>query len=119
MPFGTKNMDTQQAQQKVRQDIISLFEIDKMPEDKQEEMINRIGQLIFQSVLMRVLPTLNETDLKEYENMLDSGNVDPAKLFEFFMEKEPDFFDIIREESEKFREDAAEVIGGVEAKKEE
>ena len=63
----------------VQKNIIELFEINKLPEEKQEEAITRIGNIIFQSVLIKVLPTLNEKDLVEYEKMMDLYSTDKMK----------------------------------------
>ncbi|MES2023442.1 MAG: DUF5663 domain-containing protein [Patescibacteria group bacterium] len=101
-----------QNMQSVRQNIIKLFDIDKLPEDKQEEMISEIGSLIFQSVLIRVLPLLEEKDLAEYEKLTDQ-KMDIEKLFDFFFEKIPNFLQIVTEESENFRKDATQVLENI------
>ncbi len=100
-------MNTQQ--QEVREDIITLFNIKDLPEDKQEETINRIGTIIFQNVLMRTLPMLSEEDLAKYEELLEK-NSSPEDLMDFFGEKVPNFLEIIKEESISFREQAAELF---------
>lgn len=102
-----KKMNTQQKE--IRENIIELFNIKELPEEKQEETINRIGGIIFQSVLMRVLPMLSEEELADYEKLLDN-NVAPDELMNFFGEKVPNFLDIIAEESENFKTEAAEVF---------
>ena len=96
----------------MRQNIIDLFEIDKMPEDKQEEMIGKIGGLIFQGVLLRILPMMAEDDLAEYNKLLESG-ADPEKVFNFLYEKVPNLFEIIADESESFRKDAGQVLSKI------
>ncbi len=93
----------------IRESIIELFNIRDLPEDKQEETINRIGGIIFQSVLMRTLPMLSEEDLVNYEKMLEN-NVAPDELMNFFGEKIPNFLEIVAEESENFRAEAAEAF---------
>lgn len=97
------------TQQEVREDIITLFNIKDLPEDKQEETINRIGSIIFQNVLMRTLPMLPEEDLAKYEELLEK-NSSPEDLMDFFGEKVPNFLEIIKEESISFREKAAELF---------
>ncbi len=96
--------------QKIRENIIELFNIKDLPEDKQEETINKIGGIIFQSVLMRTLPMLSEEDLANYEKLLDN-DVAPDELMNFFGEKIPNFLEIVAEESENFRNEAAEAFG--------
>ncbi|MBP9802702.1 MAG: hypothetical protein KBD14_00105 [Candidatus Pacebacteria bacterium] len=100
-------MNTQQ--QEVREDIITLFNIKDLPEDKQEETINRIGTIIFQNVLMRTLPMLNEEDLAKYEELLEK-NSSPEDLMDFFGDRIPTFLEIVKEESISFREKAGELF---------
>lgn len=97
------------TQNEVRKSIIELFEIEKLPEEKQEETIVRIGNIIFQSVLIKVLPTLKEEELSEYEKLLDE-NVEADVLLSFFFEKVPNFLQIITEEAEKFRKESIEAL---------
>lgn len=101
-----------QAQSEVRQNIIELFEIDKLPAEKQEETIDRIGKIIFQAVLLRVLPEMTEGDVKEYEKLIES-NVGPDELMEFFFKKVPNFLQIVAEESENFRKEAGEILSQI------
>lgn len=102
-------MDTKIAKEDVRKNIIELFNINDLPEEKQEETITRIGKIIFQSVLLRVLPLLNEEELAQYEKLLEE-NADADVLLDFFFEKVPGFLKIIAEESENFRKDSEEML---------
>lgn len=83
----------------IKRDLIDLFELDKLAPEKLNETIEKLSNLIFQSVLVRVLPLLSEEDLKEYEKMIDE-DTDGQKLFLFLKEKAPNFENIIKEESE-------------------
>jgi hypothetical protein len=105
-------MDTKTAQSEIKKNIIELFEINKLPEDKQEETISRIGKIIFQSVLVRVLPVLNEEELAQYEKLVETG-VEPDVLLDFLFEKIPNFLEIVAQESENFRKESAEVLSQI------
>lgn len=102
-------MNVQNAQSAIRNNIISLFGIDTLPEEKQEEVISKIGKMIFQAVLVRVLPMLEEEDLKSYDELVAS-KPGPDELMGFLLDKVPEFLDIVAEESENFRQDAEAVI---------
>jgi len=105
-------MDTtniKDAQGEIRENIITMFGIHKLPEGEQEEAINRLGKIIFQNVLIRVLPLLEEKDLKKYENLIES-NVEADELMNFFFETVPGFLQIVTEESESFRIESAKVL---------
>jgi hypothetical protein len=103
------NSNIKNAQNEVRQNIINLFEIEKLPENKQEETISKIGQIIFQSVLMRILPLLEEDDLAAYDKLIEEKAM-PDAVLEFFFDKVPSFLDIVAEESENLRKESAEVL---------
>ncbi len=103
---------SKKTQEEVRESIITMFNIDKLPEDRQEETIARIGEIIFQAVLIRILPLLEEEDLKEYERLIEM-KVPPEELMDFFFEIIPDFLDIISEESENLRKEIAEMLGKI------
>lgn len=102
-------MDIQQAQGALRATIIEIFDIDKLAPEEQEKMITKIGGLVFQAVLMRILPTMSEEDQSQYEALIDN-KAGADELLEFLMNKVPNFMDIVIEESENFRKDAAEVL---------
>jgi hypothetical protein len=101
--------NTQTIQNKISENIITLFEIEKLPEDEQGETIARIGKIIFQSVLIRVLPILKEEELTQYEKLIDSG-VEPEALLDFFFEKIPSFLQIVAQETENFRKESVEIL---------
>jgi hypothetical protein len=90
----------------IKQTIVDLFELDKMAPEKSAEMVERLGKLVFQSVLVRVLPMLSEADFAEYEKIVD-GKEGGEVLFKFFGEKVPGFENIIAEESEALRAELA------------
>lgn len=85
---------------------MDLFELDKMPPEKAAEMVDRLGKLVFQAVLVRALPLLSEEDLTEYEKIVDSKQEGDV-LFKFLSEKVPDFDNMVAEESENLRAEMA------------
>jgi hypothetical protein len=89
---------------KIKKTIVDLFELDKMAPEKAAEMANRLGKLIFQAVLVRVLPLLSEKDMSEYEKIVDSQEGGEV-VFDFLDKKIPDFEKIIKEEAESLRQE--------------
>ena len=90
----------------IKQTIIDLFELDKITPEKSAEMVDRLGKLVFQAVLVRTLPLLSEKDFTEYEKIID-GKEGGEMIFKFLSEKVPDFEKIIAEESESLRAELA------------
>lgn len=83
----------------LRENLFDLFHLDQMQKEKAIETVERLSNLVFQAVLVRVLPTLSENDLEEYEKIVDSDK-GGDELFKFLNEKVPGFEDIVKEESE-------------------
>jgi len=88
----------------IKKTIEDLFELDKMAPEKATEMVERLGRMIFQAVLVRVLPLLSEQDMTEYERIVNSQEGGDA-VFKFLGEKIPDFEKIIMEEAEALRQE--------------
>ncbi|HEU0085685.1 MAG TPA: DUF5663 domain-containing protein [Candidatus Paceibacterota bacterium] len=86
--------------------LIGMFELDKLAPEKASEMVERLGKLIFQSVLVRALPLLSEEDMQEYERIIE-GDQGGEALFKFLAEKVPDFHTIVAEEAEELKKELA------------
>lgn len=90
----------------MKKTILDLFELDKLPPDKAAEMVDRLGKLVFQAVLVRVLPMLSKPEMAEYEKILDSKEGGEAVL-NFLGEKVPNFKNIVKEEVNKLKAELA------------
>lgn len=91
----------------IKEDLIDLFELEKLSPEKSAEMVDRLAKLVFQSVLVRVLPMLSEEDLTQYEKLVDSGQGGDV-IFKFLNEKIENLGEIVKEESEDLRADLNE-----------
>src|SRR3989338_930403 len=95
-----KNMKT------IKENLVEMFELDKMPPEKAAETAERLGKLVFQAVLVRALPELSEKDFAEYEKIV-GGQEGGEVIFKFLGEKVPDLEKIIAEEAESLRKELA------------
>jgi hypothetical protein len=95
----------------IKQNLMDLFEIEKMPEEKREETLNKLTNLILESTLVRALPLLSEENMTEYEDILESKQ-SPEVLFNFLSSKIPSFEDILKEEADMLHK---ELSGELEA----
>jgi hypothetical protein len=68
----------------IKKNLFDLFEIDKMPPEKGIEFLERLAKLVFQAVLVRVLPLLSEEDFSEYEKIVSSQDDNGDILFKFW-----------------------------------
>ena len=90
----------------IKKDLFDLFDLDKVSPEKAAEMIQRLGRLVIQAVLIRVLPLLSESEFDEYEKITEGEN-GPEKVIIFLAQKIPDFEKIVKEEAEILRNEMA------------
>ena len=90
----------------IKDTLVEMFELDKLPPEKAAEMVERLGKLVFQAVLVRALPMLSDEDMAEYEKIVN-GSEGPEAIFIFLSEKIPNLEDMIMEESEDLRKELA------------
>ncbi|MFZ2072378.1 MAG: DUF5663 domain-containing protein [Minisyncoccia bacterium] len=96
----------------IKENIIEILNLDKLLPEEREEIIIRIGSVIYQNVLMRIMETMPEKDQDEFEKILDN-NGSPQEIFEFLKSKVKDFEKIIVEESEKFRNKTSNIMSQI------
>ena len=101
----------------IKKDLFGLFQIDKMPAEKGVEMLDRLASLVFQAVLVRVLPLLKEEDLAVYEKIVSSPESGGDILYNFLSGKVPEFNKIVEEEAEALRSELASKMGESEVEK--
>lgn len=101
--------NTQTVKSEIKNKIVTLFQIDKLPLEKQEEIISKIGKIIFQTSITRALPSLSDEKLAQYEKLVEDG-VDADVLLDFLFSEVPSFFQIIIEETENFRKDSVDML---------
>ncbi len=90
------------------------FGLSTLPPEKQEELLTRIGGIIYKSVLMRALDHMSESEQNEFETLLDQDK-NPEELFAFLQEKVPTIETIIKEESDAFKNEMTNVMNQVES----
>jgi pheromone shutdown protein TraB len=86
-------------------DIIKEWGLGTLPNDKQLEMVERIGRIIYQAVLVRSLDILSEKDQNEFDDLLDQDTTTPDDVLAFLQRKIPTFEQIMLEERRSIRED--------------
>jgi pheromone shutdown protein TraB len=86
-------------------DIIKEWGLGTLPNDKQLEMVERIGRIIYQAVLVRSLDILSEKDQNEFDDLLDQDTTTPDDVLAFLQRKIPTFEQIMLEERRNIRED--------------
>lgn len=76
-----------------------------LSESAQVEMIDRIGRLLYQALLVRSLDILSEKEQEELDRLLDQDSTSPDDVFIYLSQKIPTFNILVKDEREKLKED--------------
>ena len=79
----------------INKNIIVTLGINKLPVEKQKEAMERLGSIVYQEVMLRVLDILNEEDKDTFEKMVEK-DPNPEILFEFLSIKITNFAEIVK-----------------------
>lgn len=94
----------------LRKQLIATYNLGDLPKDDQDDVLNKISELIYQAVLLRALPLLSDKQQDEFEKLLDN-DAEPEELMAFFSKNVPGFEAIVKEEVEKFYKQAMQILG--------
>lgn len=86
-------------------EIIQEWGLSKLPEEKQVELVERIGRMIYQAVLVRALDILSEKEQVELDLLLDEDTTTPQDVLVFLNTKIPTFERLVQEERISLKED--------------
>jgi hypothetical protein len=96
----------------LRATLINTYHLQDLSEDKQNEMIDRIAALIFQAVLIRVLPMMSEEKQGEFEKLMEKDST-PDELMGFLQKQVPSLPEILKEEAENFKKESEAVMSQI------
>lgn len=88
----------------LQKNLITELGLEDLPDDKKEELILKIGALIQQNILLRILSELGEKDKDEFDKVLAEEN--DEKTLAFLQSKISNFDELVKEEIAKFKEEA-------------
>jgi transcriptional regulator of aromatic amino acid metabolism len=90
-------IDYQNPSDLIDKDIFELLGIKNAPEEKKKEILGNMMATIQNRVIARVLDSLKEDEVKEFENLIASS--DEAKIKEFLESRKINMTQIAAEES--------------------
>lgn len=94
----------------INKNIVLTLGINSLPVEQQKEAMERLGSLVYQEVMLRVVDILTDEEKDELEKIIEK-NADPEEMFGFLSLKISNLDQIVKEESEKLRTEATEIIG--------
>ncbi len=86
-------------------DVVKEWGLQSRPKEKQEEMVERIGRMIYQAILVRSLDILSEKEQNEFDDLLDNNTTTPQDVVTFLKSKIPTFDKLVEEEKMALKRD--------------
>ena len=97
---------------KVNQNIIQILGIDKLPIEQQKDAMERLGGIVYQEVMLRVLDIMSEPDKDEFEKLIEK-NPNPEVMFAYLATKVPDIDKIVEEEAQSLRDESGDIMSQI------
>jgi len=95
------------------QNIIQELGLETLPQEKQEEIILKIGDIINQKILIRVLDEMSEDQKDLFEKFLADNKSNQGAIFEYLHSHIDGFDTMAREEIESFKKSGMDFIQNI------
>ena len=86
-------------------DIIKEWGLENLSTEKQMDLVDRIGKMMYQAILVRSLDILSEKEQTEFDLLLDEDNTTPDHVLSFLQKKIPTFDKLVLDERVHLKED--------------
>ena len=86
-------------------DVVTEWGLGSLEPEKQAEMVERIGRLMYQAILVKALDILSEKEQVEFDLLLDEDSTTPDDVLGFLQKKIPTFDLMVIEERRALKED--------------
>lgn len=92
--------------------LIKALGLEKASPEKQAEVVEAIGVVVYQAVITRAMEEMSDDKLDAFEKVTDSEPT-PEILIEFFMKEIPNFDTMMKEEAAKIIASHVEVANQI------
>ena len=96
----------------INKNIVLTLGINTLPVEQQKEAMERLGSIVYQEVMLRVLDILTEEDKDLFEKLIEK-DPNPETMFGFLSDKIPNLDEIVKEEAEKLREESKDIMNEI------
>jgi len=79
------------------------FGLSSMDLGEQERMIEKIGNLLFESVVERSVDNMDENTMNDFDEAISTAGNDYQKIISFLKSRVPDFDTIVSEEMSRLK----------------
>lgn len=90
--------------------LIKALGLEQASTEIQDQAIESMGALVYQSVITRAMEEMDENLLDEFEKITNSDPT-PEILINFFLQNIPNFESMMKEEASRIMEDSANMMG--------
>jgi hypothetical protein len=97
----------------LNKNLITELGLDKLPPEAQAEALTRMGVVIYQAVILRVIDSLSEEEAKVLEKMMTEHPEDGEAVYEFLREKVPGLEEIFADEVALYKKETLEIMGSI------
>lgn len=87
----------------INRKIAKDFGLANMSDEEQEKMVERIGNLLFESVTERAVDAMDEKMAEQFDGLLETAGNDYRQIISFFKSNVPGFDKIVTEELSRLK----------------
>lgn len=103
----------------LQKSIIEELGLENLPQEKQEEILVKMTEVLLKKIYLETFEKLGETDREELAKMLDTEEGNPEKIEEYLRGKIEDYDGFVKKIVEDFTEEMKKTTGDLGAIKEE
>lgn len=94
--------------EQIKKTIIDELGLAELPEDKKEQLIIKMTEVVLKRIFVETMGKLSESDQDAYEKLIDE-NAEPEKLEEFLKGKISDYDGMVAKIIDDFKEEMKKV----------
>jgi len=95
----------------IQDNILKELGIDQLPQEKQEEVLAAMTEVLLKRIILRVLQGLSEAQRGEFEQLCAAG--DQEKVNQFLAKNVPNYEAVIKEEIGQFKNEMQETVNAL------
>jgi len=84
-------------------DIVKEWGLEALPTEKQLNVVERLGRMLYQALLVRSLDILSEKEQTEFDLLLDEDTTTPEDVLGFLKSKIPTFDNMVQDEKQNLK----------------
>lgn len=99
----------------LQKSIIEEFGLQNLPEDKKEEVLAKMGDVLFKRILLETLESLDEEDQKKFGEMVDA-KANAEEVESFLESKIENYEEFVKKVTENFKNEMKTAAGNFDNK---